>query len=125
MLWVFAIDGKVDEGGMYNAQVIENMLPAQACSVDAHCLDSRLYLPIVGGGDGAADDELPLQTTNSRIRSLASRTPSPPARSPTPASVTSAITAPARGARSLRDEAQRPTLLETVIRIRPAAAALL
>ena len=28
MLWVFAIDGKVDEGGMYNAQVIEKMLPA-------------------------------------------------------------------------------------------------
>ena len=28
MLWVFAIDGKVDEGGAYNAQVIEKMLPA-------------------------------------------------------------------------------------------------
>jgi hypothetical protein len=28
MLWVFAIDGKVDEGGVYNAQVIEKMLPA-------------------------------------------------------------------------------------------------
>jgi len=27
MLWVFAIDGKVDEGGAYNAQVIEKMLP--------------------------------------------------------------------------------------------------
>jgi PQQ-dependent dehydrogenase (methanol/ethanol family) len=27
MLWVFAIDGKVDEGDMYNAQVIEKMLP--------------------------------------------------------------------------------------------------
>jgi alcohol dehydrogenase (cytochrome c) len=27
MLWVFAIDGKVDEGNYYNAQVIENMLP--------------------------------------------------------------------------------------------------
>ena len=29
MLWVFAVDGKVDEGGMYNAQVIEKMLPRQ------------------------------------------------------------------------------------------------
>ena len=29
MLWVFAIDGKVDEGGMYNAQVIEKMLPSK------------------------------------------------------------------------------------------------
>jgi len=28
MLWVFAIDGEVDQGGMYNAQVIEKMLPA-------------------------------------------------------------------------------------------------
>ena len=28
MLWVFAIDGKVDEGGLYNAQVIEKMLPS-------------------------------------------------------------------------------------------------
>ena len=28
MLWVFAIDGKVDEGGMCNEQVIEKMLPA-------------------------------------------------------------------------------------------------
>ena len=28
MLWVFAIDGKVHEGGMYNAQVIEKMLPS-------------------------------------------------------------------------------------------------
>jgi alcohol dehydrogenase (cytochrome c) len=28
MLWVFAIEGKVDEGGMYNAQVIEKMLPS-------------------------------------------------------------------------------------------------
>ena len=28
MLWVFAIDGKVDEGGRYNAQVIDKMLPA-------------------------------------------------------------------------------------------------
>ena len=27
MLWVFAIDGKVDEGDLYNAQVIEKMLP--------------------------------------------------------------------------------------------------
>ncbi len=27
MLWVFAIDGKVDEGDAYNAQVIEKMLP--------------------------------------------------------------------------------------------------
>jgi alcohol dehydrogenase (cytochrome c) len=27
MLWVFAIDGKVDEGNYYNAQVIEKMLP--------------------------------------------------------------------------------------------------
>ncbi len=27
MLWVFAIGGRVDEGGMYNAQVIEKMLP--------------------------------------------------------------------------------------------------
>ena len=27
MLWVFAIDGKVDEGDYYNAQVIEKMLP--------------------------------------------------------------------------------------------------
>ncbi len=27
MLWVFAIDGKVDEGDFYNAQVIEKMLP--------------------------------------------------------------------------------------------------
>jgi alcohol dehydrogenase (cytochrome c) len=27
MLWVFAIDGKVDEGDHYNAQVIEKMLP--------------------------------------------------------------------------------------------------
>ena len=29
MLWVFAVDGKVDEGGNYNAQVIENMLPSK------------------------------------------------------------------------------------------------
>jgi alcohol dehydrogenase (cytochrome c) len=29
MLWVFAIDGKVDEGNLYNAQVIEKMLPSQ------------------------------------------------------------------------------------------------
>ena len=29
MLWVFAIDGKVDEGDFYNAQVIEKMLPKQ------------------------------------------------------------------------------------------------
>jgi alcohol dehydrogenase (cytochrome c) len=28
MLWVFAIDGKVDEGNYYNAEVIEKMLPA-------------------------------------------------------------------------------------------------
>jgi alcohol dehydrogenase (cytochrome c) len=28
MLWVFAIDGKVDEGDAYNAQVIEKMLPS-------------------------------------------------------------------------------------------------
>ena len=28
MLWVFAIDGKVDEGSLYNAQVIEKMLPS-------------------------------------------------------------------------------------------------
>ena len=28
MLWVFAIDGKVDEGDLYNAQVIEKMLPS-------------------------------------------------------------------------------------------------
>ena len=27
MLWVFAIDGKVDEGDYFNAQVIEKMLP--------------------------------------------------------------------------------------------------
>ncbi|MBX6322493.1 MAG: PQQ-binding-like beta-propeller repeat protein, partial [Rhodospirillaceae bacterium] len=27
MLWVFAIDGKVDEGDLYNARVIEQMLP--------------------------------------------------------------------------------------------------
>ena len=27
MLWVFAIDGKVDEGDAYNARVIEPMLP--------------------------------------------------------------------------------------------------
>ena len=27
MLWVFAIDGKVDEGDYYNAQVNEKMLP--------------------------------------------------------------------------------------------------
>jgi len=27
MLWVFAVDGKVDEGGYYNAQVIDKMLP--------------------------------------------------------------------------------------------------
>jgi alcohol dehydrogenase (cytochrome c) len=27
MLWVFAVDGKVDEGDLYNAQVIEKMLP--------------------------------------------------------------------------------------------------
>src|SRR5574340_1693122 len=27
MLWVFAIDGKVDEGNQYNQQVIEKMLP--------------------------------------------------------------------------------------------------
>ena len=27
MLWVFAIDGKVDEGNYYNAEVIEKMLP--------------------------------------------------------------------------------------------------
>ena len=29
MLWVFAIDGKVDEGDLYNAEVIEKMLPRQ------------------------------------------------------------------------------------------------
>jgi alcohol dehydrogenase (cytochrome c) len=29
MLWVFAIDGKVDEGDLYNTQVIEKMLPKQ------------------------------------------------------------------------------------------------
>ena len=28
MLWVFAIDGKVDEGQAYNAEVIEKMLPS-------------------------------------------------------------------------------------------------
>lgn len=28
MLWVFAIDGKVEEGDLYNALVIENMLPS-------------------------------------------------------------------------------------------------
>jgi alcohol dehydrogenase (cytochrome c) len=29
MLWVFAIDGKVDEGDLYNTEVIEKMLPKQ------------------------------------------------------------------------------------------------
>jgi alcohol dehydrogenase (cytochrome c) len=29
MLWVFAIDGKVDEGDLYNTEVIEKMLPRQ------------------------------------------------------------------------------------------------
>jgi alcohol dehydrogenase (cytochrome c) len=29
MLWVFSIDGKVDEGDLYNAQVIDKMLPNQ------------------------------------------------------------------------------------------------
>jgi alcohol dehydrogenase (cytochrome c) len=28
MLWVFSIDGKVEEGNLYNAEVIEKMLPA-------------------------------------------------------------------------------------------------
>ena len=43
MLWVFAIDGKVDEGGRYNAQVIEKMLPAsspernRASSINPRC----------------------------------------------------------------------------------------
>jgi len=27
MHWVFAMDGKVDEGNYYNAEVIEKMLP--------------------------------------------------------------------------------------------------
>jgi hypothetical protein len=46
---------------------------------------------------------------------LASRTPSLPTGSPTPASATSATIAPARGTKPLRDEAQRPAFLETVI----------
>ena len=29
MLWVFAVDGKVDEGDLYNTEVIEKMLPKQ------------------------------------------------------------------------------------------------
>ena len=29
MLWVFAIDGKVDEGDLYNTEVIEKMLRKQ------------------------------------------------------------------------------------------------
>ena len=28
MLWVFSIDGKVDQGDAYNAEVIEKMLPS-------------------------------------------------------------------------------------------------
>ena len=43
MLWVFAIDGKVDEGGNYNAQVIEKMLPS---------------LEAIASADGAGEGEM-------------------------------------------------------------------
>ena len=60
MLWVFAIDGKVDEGGMYNAQVIDKMLPASETLIREMRIPpvrGSLLLSLVGGGDGAADDE--------------------------------------------------------------------